>query len=510
MADNKCLVCGHEFQDKDYNVSTGYYTCPYCETKKKSGGTDRDFARTTLLTNAYSELSRSNLVKASRIFNDYIAEYPNDDNETYTLGDALVNSRISTCLNYNRDRLIPIIHDDHLPTEDNLHYKTIKNINTKIYSSVEALRSKEEDVDNIHHNALIMISLDKEIGSKLDKLLNDNVLIYNFDITCNDCELMLYKNIKSSRGLIVYVDSIDLLHNPYFLSIYYRFRAVNKNVILVYKRKDYVPLAFSNDIVIDINNVTLKDEVIKGLSKVTTAETSELPGVNIVNSQVVLIDEDAEDYEKCVILPTGVSSILSRAAYNIDIDELHITAAGLFTVGERAFSNSTLERLDVQNKNCNLIIEKDAFYKCKVLTSLVFSNTNIEFGIGAFRDCTSLKSIDFTGKNITNIPTHLFDGCRVFTDIKLPSTVQKIEKYAFRNTNLRDITLYTNMKIESKAFYNCGLDTVYIEYADNLNFEMTEDSFPSNVKFVLKGKETKDLTKYFKKNHPDFKVVFEK
>ena len=75
---------------------------------------------------------------------------------------------------------------------------------------------------------------------------------------------------------------------------------------------------------------------------------------------------------------------------------------------------------------------------------------------------STLKSVYVTGG--TSIGANAFRECRYIREVSLPSSITKIDSYAFYRCNLTSIVLPTNLeKIESWAFSECyGLTSVTI------------------------------------------------
>lgn len=79
-----------------------------------------------------------------------------------------------------------------------------------------------------------------------------------------------------------------------------------------------------------------------------------------------------------------------------------------------------------------------------------------EISYGAFRDCTSLKSIVLP-HGVTNIDDSAFDGCTNLESIVLPNGLSKICEHTFDGcTNLESIVLPDGLtEIENSAFAGC-------------------------------------------------------
>ena len=103
-----------------------------------------------------------------------------------------------------------------------------------------------------------------------------------------------------------------------------------------------------------------------------------------------------------------------------------------------------------------------------------------DIGANAFRDCTSLTSVDL-GNSVTTISYYAFDGCTSLTSIIIPDSVTSISLYAFRDIGspstvyVKDVDpndAHTMATLQdTMAGYISG--TVTYEQADNTNPTIT-------------------------------------
>ena len=79
-----------------------------------------------------------------------------------------------------------------------------------------------------------------------------------------------------------------------------------------------------------------------------------------------------------------------------------------------------------------------------------------EIGWGAFKNCKTLTQVNLP-KRLKTIHAAAFSSCSNLTHIDIPETVTQIGPEAFRGSNLKEITLSTNLKeIEYEAFGSLG------------------------------------------------------
>ncbi len=83
-------------------------------------------------------------------------------------------------------------------------------------------------------------------------------------------------------------------------------------------------------------------------------------------------------------------------------------------------------------------IKKDAFAGNTRISSIIFSSNIIHLDSGAFKDCTSLISVDFKDAPLSVIPRMAFMNTQL-TEVRLPDSVRELEEYSFSQTPLKSI-----------------------------------------------------------------------
>ncbi len=103
-------------------------------------------------------------------------------------------------------------------------------------------------------------------------------------------------------------------------------------------------------------------------------------------------------------------------------------------------------------------IYKNAFANNKKITSIVLGSGVSAIGEEAFRKCTNLVRVDFTGSSVTVIPDYAFDGCTKLASLTLSEGINAIGEAAFRNTaNLGDVDLKNVSVLAIRAFQYSGI-----------------------------------------------------
>ena len=170
------------------------------------------------------------------------------------------------------------------------------------------------------------------------------------------------------------------------------------------------------------------------------------------------------DYDKWELMDRwGI--VLHDADYSnsTDIDARMTDFDGIPVVGvcENAFFNDK-EITSIKLSNNLERIENGAFWGASNLKTITFSDSGKglkKIGSLAFKDCSSLESIDLSNAEITEIPVRAFENCTSLKSIKLPSTVTKIADNAFAVcSNLEEIEGLEQCKISelsATAFDGC-------------------------------------------------------
>lgn len=170
------------------------------------------------------------------------------------------------------------------------------------------------------------------------------------------------------------------------------------------------------------------------------------------------------DYDKWELMDRwGI--VLHDADYSnsTDIDARMTDFDGIPVVGvcENAFFNDK-EITSIKLSNNLERIENGAFWGASNLKTITFSDSGKglkKIGSLAFKDCSSLESIDLSNAEITEIPVRAFENCTSLKSVKLPPTVTKIANNAFSGcSKLEEIEGLEQCKISelsATAFDSC-------------------------------------------------------
>lgn len=127
--------------------------------------------------------------------------------------------------------------------------------------------------------------------------------------------------------------------------------------------------------------------------------------------------------------------------------------------------NQALSALGIDFSDCLVTaIAENAFSGEDKIQTIKLPETIERIGVGAFENCTGLKSIDLT-KNIAEIGENAFSGCESLETISIPSSVRSISAGMFQGcSGLTNVYLADGVsKIDANAFEGCkNLKTIVL------------------------------------------------
>ena len=191
-------------------------------------------------------------------------------------------------------------------------------------------------------------------------------------------------------------------------------------------------------------------------NKVTTLDSNatdtQYPSAKAVydaDNALVLADERAKYYGNKDIVPSNESYFT--------VNSTGETITGLTDTGKTQmelvipYKINGVEITDLGYGNNTSILNGNG-----VITKIVIPNSVTRIGDSAFKDCTSLISVNIPN-SVTNIDIHAFFNCTSLTSINIPSSVTSIEIGVFVGcTSLKSVTIPNSVtSIGYYAFANC-------------------------------------------------------
>lgn len=110
------------------------------------------------------------------------------------------------------------------------------------------------------------------------------------------------------------------------------------------------------------------------------------------------------------------------------------------------------------------VIGQGAFKGCSSLKSVTMNGGVLSVDGMAFQNCTSLTTINWSSR-LQSIGSQAFSGCSSLKNVTLPTSVQSVYNSAFKNcTSLTKVVLSPKMHcVENNTFYGCtGLSSIEI------------------------------------------------
>ena len=118
---------------------------------------------------------------------------------------------------------------------------------------------------------------------------------------------------------------------------------------------------------------------------------------------------------------------------------------GTYGIADNAFYDSDeIQEVDLSGVK---YIGAGAFSGCEKLWNVICDKALLVINDGAFNTCVMLSDVAIGNTNLTTMGNNVFQGCRLITDMELPSTLKTMGAYSFHDT----------------AAYNKSYDVVYID-----------------------------------------------
>ncbi len=212
-----------------------------------------------------------------------------------------------------------------------------------------------------------------------------------------------------------------------------------------------------------INGSTANQGVFAGTTKLTSVifeeDLTEIPAG---------ILQDCSEITS-IVIPTSVTKINCYAFKGTGISKIEIPSS-VKEIDNSAFENCTnLNSVDLGNLAS---ISFNVFKDCPNLKSIKIPKTLIKgslVGQGVFTGTTKLTSVIFE-EGLTEIPESILQDCSEITSIVIPTSVTKINSYAFLGTGISEIEIPNSVKdISYYAFKNCP-NLVKVTILDNCSY----------------------------------------
>lgn len=178
-----------------------------------------------------------------------------------------------------------------------------------------------------------------------------------------------------------------------------------------------------------------------------------------------------------VNIPDGVTTIGAGAFQNnLQINVVNMPDSVTTTenpqpwLGTYGAFYSCKQLLEINFSNSLVVIGQSAFLRCATLTSPIFPSTLKTIHDQAFSECYHITSVDLSSTQITSIGRGAFDSCIALTTLILPDSITSIGTNAFVDCDALTDIYYTGTQQQYEAIQgisNCGFkgtETIHYNY----------------------------------------------
>ena len=240
---------------------------------------------------------------------------------------------------------------------------------------------------------------------------------------------------------------------------------------------------FENNKFLEILNIPASVKIIepgaivncKALEEVNVDESNayfrSIDGVLFDKSISKIIKYPSGKLTKSYYIPQTVTSVESIAFDECKwLEEVQIPE-GVKNIGTLLFPGQSL----------------GAFKGCTSLKSIILPGSITKLGEYSFSGCSNLVSVALSNR-ITEIPSHAFANCKQLESIYLPITVNSISYSAFENcASLESVTIpATNVTIDKSTFNLSKLVKLYGLSGSNTEIFAKQNNIPFEVISIIK------------------------
>lgn len=156
-----------------------------------------------------------------------------------------------------------------------------------------------------------------------------------------------------------------------------------------------------------------------------------------------------------VVIPDSVCEIGGEAFYYCASLKNVVLPKNLELIGKMAFCDTGIEEITFPDNAKSIIIGPYAF-GCESLSSIIWSDSVVEIGEGAFDNCTSLEVVEIPN-SVSKVGRYAFSYCANLRQVVLSTSMTEISEYMFRDCEkLETVTIPDGIiKIHSGAFEGC-------------------------------------------------------
>lgn len=219
----------------------------------------------------------------------------------------------------------------------------------------------------------------------------------------------------------------------------------NYNTVIVTGKFDHIEFTCSTS---NLERLDLYDSGIKNLF-LKIPNTNNLKTLILPKNLISLEIEQPLEKIKNITFPKTLKEITNSGLAYSDIEKLDLSDTSLETIGELAFSSSSIKSIMLPSSL--KIIGRSAFENTD-LERINFPENIEEIYRFAFFNCTNLKEADFSScKNKITIKRSLFESCKNLSKVILPRNIDQLYLSAFAGTKVKTLILPRNI---SEIFFS--------------------------------------------------------
>lgn len=149
--------------------------------------------------------------------------------------------------------------------------------------------------------------------------------------------------------------------------------------------------------------------------------------------------ENSTDLNLITYKPYGETDVYIVGTYDNEGRSILRTGSATKIKQHAFFGNEHLEKAYIGSSITSLGI---ACFEATPLTEVHFEGTSqLEISAEAFRDCSSLTTVDFGSRQITALRSMTFASCASLTSFVIPNTVTEIEGEVFTSTGISNLNI---------------------------------------------------------------------
>ena len=315
------------------------------------------------------------------------------------------------------------------------------------------------DANNVYVDVTFYITEDNYVinsvkkGAHIDYLTPPTRQGYTFDAWYADqaCTIPFdFDNSVAANGLCIYA---NWLTEVAYIDDYFTYTLSEDETYLIATAE--VDRSADSLVVADVVNGKPVKAIAPGLFYARVINTI------TIGANVEVIGDNA--FDSCLLtsisLPASVREIGNSAFYHAYFLE-SVEALGRVSVGTRAFYNCESLRsvkMPYVTSVGDYAFSESTVRDVEMTYGRGAGETPLYLGTGAFLNCSRLTSVDFSQSNLEEFGVEAFRGCTSLSTIGFGNTVKVLRNGCFADTHLTTFNCKNIERIEHNVFNNCSV-----------------------------------------------------